>query len=167
MNEFLKLCNLFSQDLIDKSVLVGRVSNFIGGNPELMTWFKRFVGYDSRDEVIENRPRAPTTRVSLSNCRGYGPSYRFLPIRVSLEPFHFTLFVFCPRCVNCGGRPPLSWLLCVFFLSTLKSDCCSLNAALYAMSGDVLLDILAENSHFILLSSGPILLMTTSTFPGP
>ena len=82
MNEFLKLCNLFSQDLIGKDVLVHKVSTFIGGNPDLMNWFKQFVGYDGREEVIENQPKAPTGRVALSNCRGLGPSYRLLPKRV-------------------------------------------------------------------------------------
>jgi paired amphipathic helix protein Sin3a len=83
MNEFLKLCNLFSQDLIDRNVLVHKVSNFIGGNPDLMNWFKVFVNYEGGDEVIDNRPKAPTARVALSNCRGLGPSYRLLPKRVS------------------------------------------------------------------------------------
>lgn len=84
MNEFLKLCNLFSQDLIDRNVLVHKVSNFIGGNPDLMNWFKAFVSYEGGDEVIDNKPKAPTSRVALSNCRGLGPSYRLLPKRVSL-----------------------------------------------------------------------------------
>lgn len=83
MNEFLKLCNLFSQDLIDKNVLVFRVSSFIGGNLDLMNWFKSFVGFEGHDEVIENRPKPPTGRPALSNCRGLGPSYRLLPKRVS------------------------------------------------------------------------------------
>lgn len=86
MNEFLKLCNLFSQDLIDRNVLVHKVSNFIGGSADLMNWFKAFVGYEGVDEVIDNRPKAPTGRVALSNCRGLGPSYRLLPKRVSLPP---------------------------------------------------------------------------------
>ncbi|KAI9680103.1 MAG: Transcriptional regulatory protein sin3 [Caeruleum heppii] len=85
MNEFLKLCNLFSQDLIDKNVLVNKVSSFIGANPELMTWFKRFVGYDGKDQVIENKPRPATGRITLSTCRGYGPSYRLLPKRERLK----------------------------------------------------------------------------------
>ena len=84
MNEFLKLCNLFSQDLIDKNVLVFRVSSFIGGNIDLMNWFKAFVGFEGNDELIENRPKPPTGRPALSNCRGLGPSYRLLPKRVSL-----------------------------------------------------------------------------------
>ncbi|KAF4635150.1 hypothetical protein G7Y89_g2941 [Cudoniella acicularis] len=86
MNEFLKLCNLFSQDLIDRNVLVHKVSVFIGGNPDLINWFKAFVNYDGRDEVIDNRPKPPTGRVSLSNCRGLGPSYRLLPKRERLKP---------------------------------------------------------------------------------
>lgn len=88
MNEFLKLCNLFSQDLIDRNVLVHKVSNFIGGNPDLMNWFKAFVNYEGSDEVIDNRPKAPTSRVALSNCRGLGPSYRLLPKRVSFTFIH-------------------------------------------------------------------------------
>lgn len=88
MNEFLKLCNLFSQDLIDRNVLVHKVSNFIGGNPDLMNWFKAFVSYEGNDELIDNRPKAPTSRVALSNCRGLGPSYRLLPKRVSFNFMH-------------------------------------------------------------------------------
>ncbi|KZF26100.1 hypothetical protein L228DRAFT_225794 [Xylona heveae TC161] len=95
MNEFLKLCNLFSQDLIAKNVLVHKVSSFIGGNPELMTWFKRFVRYEGGDEVIENKPRPESERVTLSNCRGLGPSYRLLPKRERLRP--------------CSGRDELCW----------------------------------------------------------
>lgn len=79
MNEFLKLCNLFSMDLIDKSLLLHRVHQFIGGNPELMGWFRKFLGYDGKDEALENQPKPPSGRVALSNCRGLGPSYRQLP----------------------------------------------------------------------------------------
>lgn len=44
------------------------------------------VSFDSREDVVENRPEPPTGRVSLSNCRGYGPSYRLLPKRERLRP---------------------------------------------------------------------------------
>jgi paired amphipathic helix protein Sin3a len=84
MNEFLKLCNMYSQSLIDTNDLVHKASQFIGGNPELMNFFKTFVNYEGLDEIIENRPRPPSGKVSLSNCRGVGPSYRLLPRRVSL-----------------------------------------------------------------------------------
>ncbi|KAF2154652.1 hypothetical protein K461DRAFT_238036 [Myriangium duriaei CBS 260.36] len=87
MNEFLKLCNLFSQDLIDKTTLVHRARSFIGQNPELYKWFQTWVGYEDHDvTVIENRARPPTGRVMLSNCRGLGPSYRLLPKRERLKP---------------------------------------------------------------------------------
>jgi len=79
MNEFLKLCNLFSQDLIDKNLLLYRAQSFIGGNQELYAWFKKFMGDD--DEQQSTRPKAINSRVSLSNCRSFGPSYRLLPKR--------------------------------------------------------------------------------------
>lgn len=89
MNEFLKLCNLFSQDFIDRSTLVYRARSFIGNNPDLMKWFSDFVGYDEKDIVIENKAREPVVpggRISLSNCRGLGPSYRLLPKRERIKP---------------------------------------------------------------------------------
>ncbi|KAG8624101.1 hypothetical protein KVT40_009077 [Elsinoe batatas] len=87
MNEFLKLCNLFTQDLIDKTTLVHRARSFIGSNPELFKWFTTWVGYEDADAlVIENRARHPSGRVMLSNCRGLGPSYRLLPKRERLKP---------------------------------------------------------------------------------
>lgn len=81
MTEFLKLCNLFSQDFIDASTLVYRARSFIGSNPDLMKWFEDFVGRPEEEIVHELKPRIPTGRVSLSNCRGLGPSYRLLPKR--------------------------------------------------------------------------------------
>jgi paired amphipathic helix protein Sin3a len=79
MNEFLKLCNLFSQDLIDKQLLIYRAQSFIGGNQELFAWFKKFMGDD--EEQQNSRPKTVNSRVSLSNCRSLGPSYRLLPKR--------------------------------------------------------------------------------------
>ena len=89
MNEFLKLCNLFSQDLIDRTTLVYRAQAFIGSNQELMKWFQDFVAYEEKEIVIENKAREPMVpggRVSLSNCRGLGPSYRLLPKRERVKP---------------------------------------------------------------------------------
>ncbi|KAJ4382894.1 Transcriptional regulatory protein sin3 [Didymella sp. IMI 355093] len=79
MNEFLKLCNLYSQDLIDKTLLLYRAQSFIGGNPELFAWFKKFMGEE--DDQQKTRPKTVNSRVSLSNCRSLGPSYRLLPKR--------------------------------------------------------------------------------------
>lgn len=80
--EFLKLLNLFSMDLIDQEVLLHKASQFLAANPELLKFFKETVMAKGQDEIVENRPEPPTGRVSLSNCRGYGPSYRLLPKRV-------------------------------------------------------------------------------------
>ena len=85
MNEFLKLCNLFSQNIIDKNTLFHKGVQFIGANPDLLSFWKVFVGYETQDVVIDNRPAPPTEKVSLSNCRGYGPSYRLLPKRERLK----------------------------------------------------------------------------------
>lgn len=93
-NEFLKVLNLFSQDILDKNLLVERVYNFIGANEELMDWFKRFVGYDGKDDVIENIP-APRPKVDLMLCKAYGPSYRLLPKSEALLP--------------CSGRDEMCW----------------------------------------------------------
>lgn len=86
MNEFLKLCNMYSQSLINENDLVHKASSFIGGNPELMAFFKNFLNYEGGDEMIENKPKPPTEKVSLSNCRASGPSYRLLPRREKLKP---------------------------------------------------------------------------------
>ncbi|KAL9028473.1 MAG: hypothetical protein Q9196_003163 [Gyalolechia fulgens] len=84
-NEFLKLCNLLTQGLIDKNKFMHRASNFIGGNSELASWLKHFVDYNGMDEIVENRPRLGGEKVVLSNCRGLGPSYRLLPRRERLR----------------------------------------------------------------------------------
>ncbi|KAL8972224.1 MAG: hypothetical protein Q9183_000663 [Haloplaca sp. 2 TL-2023] len=84
-NEFLKLCNLYTQELIDKNKLVHKASNLIGANAELMNWLRDFVEYDGRDVIVENKPRLPGDKVVLSKCRGLGPSYRLLPRRERLR----------------------------------------------------------------------------------
>ncbi|KAH7313522.1 hypothetical protein B0I35DRAFT_355937 [Stachybotrys elegans] len=86
MNEFLKLCNMFSQSIIDRNTLFHKGSQFFHANPDLLSFWKTFVGVDSHDNIIENRPAPPSEKVSLSNCRGYGPSYRLLPSRERLKP---------------------------------------------------------------------------------
>ncbi|MCJ1249064.1 Transcriptional regulatory protein sin3 [Trapelia coarctata] len=78
-NEFLKLCNLFAQDLISKNDLVHKVEGFIGQNNDLMVWFKKFIIYDGSDQIVENRPVQGDAKVVLSSCRAYGASYRLLP----------------------------------------------------------------------------------------
>ena len=79
--EFLKLINLYSQDIIDKYVLADRVQSFIGSNPDLMAWFRSVLGIEEQDEIVEARMRPDSGRVNLAHCRAYGPSYRHLPKR--------------------------------------------------------------------------------------
>lgn len=82
MNEFLKLCNLYAQDIIEPNLFVARAMVFIGGNPELAQWLKNFMGYEPQDRILDTKVSTVSSRVSLSNCRGLGPSYRLLPKRV-------------------------------------------------------------------------------------
>ena len=86
-SEFLKLCNLYSTDLIDRHVLVKRAAGYIGSNPELMAWFKRFMHVDEpEDKIIEPKPKHDLGVVNLSHCRSLGPSYRLLPKRERQKP---------------------------------------------------------------------------------
>ena len=101
-NEFLKICNLFTQDMIDKNTLVHKAFNFIGSNPELMSWFKDFLKYDGSDEIIENKPKAVSNKVILSHCRGLGPSYRLVPLAAKQD-------------MHCSGRDEIA-------LSVLNDD---------------------------------------------
>ncbi|KAF9185223.1 Transcriptional regulatory protein sin3 [Haplosporangium sp. Z 11] len=93
-NEFLKLLNLFSQDILDRKLLVEKVETFLSPNKDLMDWFKAFVGWDGKDEVIEN-VAAPRHKVDLSTCRRYGESYRLLPKSETMLP--------------CTGRDEMCW----------------------------------------------------------
>ncbi|KAJ3159591.1 Transcriptional regulatory protein sin3 [Geranomyces michiganensis] len=79
-NEFLKILNLFSQEIIEAKVLVERVEPFLSRAPELFEWFKRFVKYED-DEVIYNIP-AERPEVNVNTLRRLGHSYRQLPAEI-------------------------------------------------------------------------------------
>lgn len=95
-NEFLKIINLYNQEMVDKNLLVHKAFSFLSNNNELMTWFRDYIGYDGRDEIVENKPRTPSTKVVLSNCRGLGPSYRLVPKAAKLE-------------MKCSGRDEMCY----------------------------------------------------------
>ncbi|KAJ8327725.1 hypothetical protein QVD99_003749 [Batrachochytrium dendrobatidis] len=76
-NEFLKLLNLFTQEIIDSKTLVERTEPFLMRSPELFEWFKKFVKYEN-DEVIYNIP-ADRPEIDLRSCKRSGHSYRKLP----------------------------------------------------------------------------------------
>lgn len=82
-NEFLKLVNLFTQDIIDLRRLVHQAGSFL--TDELLMQFKEIVGYDgthengARYEPYGNAERTAREDLSIR----YGPSYRRLPTSVS------------------------------------------------------------------------------------
>lgn len=94
-NEFLKMLNLFSQDIIDKETLVERVESFLGdNNQDLTNWFKQFVGYEEATQHMEDITFRKH-QIELSLCKSYGPSYRQLP---KVETF-----------MPCSGRDEMCW----------------------------------------------------------
>ncbi|CDZ97936.1 Histone deacetylase complex, SIN3 component [Phaffia rhodozyma] len=120
--EFLKLLNLFVQDIIDSRVLVERAALFIGEAGDIWTQFRSLVGDDQAgrgglagvsgrdglngsggilgagaglDGVMENSLAVDRPRVDLNSCKAYGASYRRLPkTEVNL---------------SCSGRDPMCW----------------------------------------------------------
>ncbi|KAJ2100832.1 hypothetical protein GGI16_003605 [Coemansia sp. S142-1] len=106
-NEFLKLLNLYNQQVLDPKTLVDRAESFIGDDLELFGWFKQFVGFDEQQSAMEDARsgdeaimesilgpepgiymtpeehakilRPPRAKINLSLCKEYGPSYRLLP----------------------------------------------------------------------------------------
>lgn len=94
-NEFLKILNLYSQDIIDKKTLVERVNSFLGdSHDDLLAWFKLFVGYEEETQHIEDIT-FKKHQLELSLCKAYGPSYRQLPKVETLMP--------------CSGRDDMCW----------------------------------------------------------
>ncbi|CAO1622068.1 unnamed protein product [Sympodiomycopsis kandeliae] len=85
--EFLKLLNLYTQDVIDVRTLVDKAAVFIGGHRDLFATFKSLCGYemgrhgwlDEEEAVIENTPALERPRIDLGTCELYGASYRRLP----------------------------------------------------------------------------------------
>ncbi|PWN24601.1 hypothetical protein BDZ90DRAFT_234873 [Jaminaea rosea] len=85
--EFLKLLNLYTQDVIDVRTLVDKAAAFIGGHRDLFATFKSLCGYEmgrhgwleEEEAVIENTPALERPRIDLNTCEQYGASYRRLP----------------------------------------------------------------------------------------
>lgn len=93
--EFLKILNLYSQDILDRDTLVERVESFLGENhPDLVNWFKNFVGYEEKTKSIESIT-FKKHQLELSLCKAYGPSYRQLPKWETYMP--------------CSGRDEMCW----------------------------------------------------------
>lgn len=114
-HEFLKLLNLYTNDLIDGKILVERAMLFLGEDSDLAQDFKMLLrlnrggpavygipanpptGMISLDPlgVAENLPMLERPKVDLNGQRASGPSYRKLPkSEVNL---------------SCSGRDPMCW----------------------------------------------------------
>ncbi|KAJ3492184.1 hypothetical protein NLJ89_g11268 [Agrocybe chaxingu] len=81
--EFLKLLNLFSKDIIDVATLIDRSRAFLGEG-DLMAEFKDLMGWDERDKLEKGPPGSirtgpPEMPFALPVDDGEGPSYRRLP----------------------------------------------------------------------------------------
>jgi paired amphipathic helix protein Sin3a len=78
--EFIKLVNLFNQDLITGSYCLYRANAFLDPRGTSYEWLKGMLGNPSDEPPITNAPReVSSARVSLAKCRNMGPSYRLLP----------------------------------------------------------------------------------------
>lgn len=113
-HEFLKLLNLYTQDIIDLTALVSRAFLFLGQDTQLFREFKEIVGWTEGKAVgdaggrieivdgvriIENVPSLDGPRRGKGDSgkgwKTYGPSYRQLPqTEISLA---------------CSGRDALCW----------------------------------------------------------
>jgi paired amphipathic helix protein Sin3a len=93
-NEFLKLINMYTHDIIDRNTLVLRVEPFLSSVPDQLNYFKALVKYTGQDETIDNIPVAKP-RVDLNHCKKSGPSYRQLPKSEAK--------------LQCSGRDDMCW----------------------------------------------------------
>ncbi|KAG0702743.1 hypothetical protein DFH29DRAFT_920208 [Suillus ampliporus] len=82
--EFLKLLNMYSKDIINAKTLVNMAQVYLGDG-DLLSQFREVVGTDERQDSIENGPPGsirtgpPEALSALPAEDGEGPSYRRLP----------------------------------------------------------------------------------------
>lgn len=92
--DFLKLLDMFSKEIIDTKTLIKQTRIFLGDG-DLLTEFKDLIGWDERQDNVENGPPGsirtgpPEALSALPADDGEGPSYRRLPDSVSFVlPVH-------------------------------------------------------------------------------
>jgi paired amphipathic helix protein Sin3a len=77
--EFIKLLNLYNQDLITAQYVIYRSQAWLG-QEEYISWLRKLFGVEGvPEDTIENKASKKRRRISLNHCRSYGPSYRLLP----------------------------------------------------------------------------------------
>lgn len=82
-DDFLKMLNMFSREIIDARTLIARAQTFLG-DTELYAQFKDLMGWDGRKDGEDMPPgsiRAWTGPVAETEER-FGKSYRRLPLSV-------------------------------------------------------------------------------------
>eukprot|EP00158_Paraphelidium_tribonemae_P008489 Partr_v1_DN28590_c0_g1_i1_m73034 putative Paired AMPhipathic helix protein len=90
-SEFLKVLNLFNQDIIDIKLLVEKVDPFLSKSPDLYDWFKGYIKYNDVDAPTEII-RSVTPPRDFTDAKRSGSSYRMLPANYVQA--------------NCTGRDP-------------------------------------------------------------
>ena len=89
--DFLKLLNMYSKDIIDTKQLIASAELFLG-HGELLSQFKALLGWDDKRESVEYGPpfsirTGPPELIPPAPVDdGGGPSYRRLPDSVSIVP---------------------------------------------------------------------------------
>ncbi|KAL7332816.1 hypothetical protein PS15p_201811 [Mucor circinelloides] len=91
---FLRVLNLFTQQVLDANQLIDRCESYLSGNKELYSQLKKLVGYDGKDRIIENVPLVPS-KMDYGSAFEYGPSYRSVPKHWQFQ--------------KCSGRDSLCW----------------------------------------------------------
>ncbi|KAJ3648743.1 hypothetical protein Zmor_020522 [Zophobas morio] len=84
-NNFLRCLILFNQEIISKSELIMVVSPFLGKFPELMRWFREFLGQNDVEPMPYSatrteRPQGETAlEIDLTTAKRLGASYCVIP----------------------------------------------------------------------------------------
>ncbi|KAI8799910.1 hypothetical protein BJ742DRAFT_686639 [Cladochytrium replicatum] len=76
-NEFLKVLNLYSQEIVDAKTLIQRIEPFLSKSPDLIEWFKRFIKFEEEIDIVNEPAERPS--FELEKCRQVGKSYYLLP----------------------------------------------------------------------------------------
>ncbi|EDV28962.1 uncharacterized protein TRIADDRAFT_52359 [Trichoplax adhaerens] len=99
-DNFLRCLTLFNEEVITRSELLTLVTPFLGKFPELLAWFRIFIGHKEPNNVDQQQPGSKdrtnneiTMEIDFSTCKRYGASYRALP-KTFNQP-------------KCSGRSPL------------------------------------------------------------
>ncbi|KAJ1973883.1 hypothetical protein H4R35_003884 [Dimargaris xerosporica] len=82
-NEFLKMLNLYNEEILDEKALVERIAPVLAASDELFSRFKALIGYKEPD-APSKQLAPPRKRLDLANLKEHG-SYRLLPLDVTKD----------------------------------------------------------------------------------